>query len=214
MSLTILLIVIGFILGCTDKNAHLTKVDANDFFAESTFTDSRDDREYKIVKIGFQLWMTENLNYDTSGSVCYKNDSGNCAKYGRLYNWSVANSACPPGWRLPSSTDWDRLFRYIDSSDDPSEPYDSPAAGKHLKATKGWGDCRACANTYGFSAMPGGYCYGNSCDGIGNTGRWWSSTPVGNDNLAYSRGITHDREAANWFYNDKLSMYSVRCIQD
>ena len=214
MPVTILLIAIGFILGCTDKNSHLTKTDANDPFAESVFMDPRDSSEYKIIKIGSQLWMTENLNYDANGSVCYKNDSGNCAKYGRLYNWSAASTACPPGWHLPSSADWDKLLRYVDDSDDTSEPYDSPVAGKHLKAVKGWDDCSACANTYGFSALPGGYCYGNLCGGIGNTGRWWSNASDENGILAYSRGLTHDKESANWFYNDKLSMYSVRCIQD
>ena len=214
MPLTILLMAIGFILGCTDKNAHLSKTDADAFFAESTFTDPRDNSEYRIMKIGFQLWMTENLHYDTGGSVCYRNDPDNCAKYGRLYNWSAASTACPSGWHLPSSADWDQLFRYVDGTDDTSELYDSPVAGKHLKAIKGWDNCRACANTYGFSALPGGYCYGNVCTGIGNTGRWWSDASGDHNNLAYSRGMTHDRESATWFYNDKLSMYSVRCMQD
>jgi len=40
----------------------------------------------ETVVIGNQTWMKKNLNYAVSGSVCYENDTANCAKYGRLYN--------------------------------------------------------------------------------------------------------------------------------
>jgi uncharacterized protein (TIGR02145 family) len=65
--------------------------------------DTRDGQVYKVVTIGEQTWMAQNLNYryvgvkffegyvaeSDSTSWCYDNDPANCAKYGRLYTWSA-----------------------------------------------------------------------------------------------------------------------------
>jgi uncharacterized protein (TIGR02145 family) len=72
----------------------------------ATFTDSRDQVIYKTQEINGLTWMLDNLQFETDSSWCHQNDSKNCEKYGRLYTWEDAMSACPDGWRLPTQAEW------------------------------------------------------------------------------------------------------------
>ncbi|MEM8846332.1 MAG: FISUMP domain-containing protein [Bacteroidota bacterium] len=84
-----------------------------------SFTDPRDGQTYKVVTIGDQIWMAENLNYqgDGIGYSCPDNDAANCVTYGALYNWNEAQLVTPPGWHLPVDEDLEALIITLGGSD-------------------------------------------------------------------------------------------------
>ena len=159
---------------------------------------------YKTVKIGEQTWMAENLNYEAEGSKCYDNNPANCTKYGRLYNWETAMTACPSGWHLPSDADWTTLTNYVGSS----------TAGTKLKAASGWFGNGNGTNDYGFSALPGGGGYSNgSFNFVGDRGEWWSATEY-DAGRAYSRFMTYLGRSVGRYDGSKSNLNSVRCIKN
>jgi uncharacterized protein (TIGR02145 family) len=68
----------------------------------TTMTDNRNKKTYPLVTVGGKLWMAKDLNYAFGQSMCFNNEDSNCEKYGRLYTFNAAQSACPKGWKLPS----------------------------------------------------------------------------------------------------------------
>jgi uncharacterized protein (TIGR02145 family) len=172
----------------------------------SSFNDSRDGKTYRKVKIGEQTWMAQNLNYLTeSGSWCYDNNTDNCNTYGRLYDWDVAMTVCPAGWRLPDTADWSRLFVAVGGSG---------VAGKTLKAKSGWNNNGNGTDEYGFSAMPGGL---HGTDGsfyhAGSDGYWWTATEDGSGN-AYGRSLYYGYDNVDEYDHGVDNGFSLRCIKN
>jgi uncharacterized protein (TIGR02145 family) len=172
-------------------------------------TDARDGKKYKIVTIGTQTWMAENLNYNANGSKCYDNKTANCQKYGRLYNWETARLVCPKGWHLPGEEEWDALIQYVNPSC--SLIGTCYNGGKLLKATSGWNRNGNGTDAYGFTALPGGF---GSSDGsisiqAGDYGYWWVDSEDKN-----IRMIGGDPDYTTWKNGKSLLLYSVRCVRD
>jgi uncharacterized protein (TIGR02145 family) len=195
----------------------------------SVFDD--DGNAYKTVVIGNQTWMAENLNYETeNGSECYNDDSENCEKYGRIYNWATAmnlgavcnsiscqdeiddkhQGICPVDWHIPTKAEMDELIASVGGSD---------VAGKHLKAVEGWDRCgplgykaNSCEDTYGFAAVSGSSSNYNGY----YSGRWWSSSE--NDNFGYGVAnvlyMYYGSDAAIIEYYSKSGLNSIRCVMD
>lgn len=155
-----------------------------------TFVDSRDNKSYKIITIGTQVWMAENLAYlpsvspptsesdmdpfyyvyDYSGtSTSTATATANYSTYGVLYNWPAALTACPSGWHLPIDAEWTTLSNYLIENG-----YGYGGSGddiaKSMAAKTNWtssstagtpGYDPASNNSSGFSALPGGHRYSN-----------------------------------------------------
>jgi len=197
----------------------------------STMTDSRDGKVYKTVTIGNQTWMAENLNYDTAkGCWFYNNDSLNCKRFGRLYNWETAKAACPSadGWHLPSIAEWDSLIKHLGGSE---------IAGAKLKSNSYWktkhdsltnyaivDDCThknkgmkhdsVLINSSNFNGLPAGtYFIGGTFDYKGKYGSWWTTSPKNIYNSYYFCFFDTSTEALLYSTVNSCG-FSVRCIKD
>lgn len=179
------------------------------------FTDTRDKREYKITRIGEQVWMAENLKYDVGLAYCYGGMAKNCDLYGRLYNAEQATWACPRGWRLPAEEDWKQLLDYLGGGTN---------AAARLKATGTLDDGTGLWKAYGpvrvnnetcFSALPGGEVAYRSREflNISEFGNWWTSSTRSDKEWVYVRMHYFNNVARIGSTLDNEAHFSVRCIK-
>jgi uncharacterized protein (TIGR02145 family) len=163
----------------------------------NTFTDTRDSKQYGVFIIDNAIWMKSNLNYNAKGSFCYENKSQNCDKYGRLYDWDLAQTVCPANWRLPTNDDWVKL----------AENSGNKVAGKKLKS-KQWNG----SDDYGFAALPSGFTKAQGLAEIGERGYWWTSDVYGPQGKGSY--MTSDNDNVTHTELFKSMGISVRCVQD
>jgi uncharacterized protein (TIGR02145 family) len=210
----------------------LPTADQNIIFDFMNCTDA-DSNHYPVVKIDTLVWMAQNLNttrYSNgdslpniitdslwedldSGAYCnYNNNPDTSVIYGRLYNWFAVHDTCnicPEGWHVPTNDDWIHLTDYLGGE---------LIAGGQLKE-----NCFAlwnypntgAANNTGFTAIPGGYRYGEggTFSNLGNAGGWWSSTESG-PNTGWYRNLFYNSNSVSRHSNNKTFGLSVRCIKD
>ena len=82
---------------CYNGELHDRYVTRNNFKYEY-FVDDRDGQFYRSIKIGNQVWMAQNLNFEIDSSWCAggsvetssTNENADCDAYGRLYRWAGA----------------------------------------------------------------------------------------------------------------------------
>ena len=151
----------------------------SDSLDENTFTDARDGKTYKMVTIGSQVWMAENLNFEYQvdganyGSYCYNNKTYMCNTYGRLYTWAAAmdsagvfstdgkgcgyDVSCTLADRVrgvcPEGWHLPNIWEWdtlLTAAGGSSEGYLA------LKSTSGWNNDRNGTDSLGFSIKPAG----------------------------------------------------------
>ena len=183
------------------------------------------------VAIGGQIWTNKNLDVTTyrngdpipqvtnnvtwanlrTGAWCYyNNDSANGAIYGKLYNWYAVNDPrglAPQGWHVPTDAEWTTLSTNLGGN--------SVAGGKmKTTGTTRWASPNTNAsNESGFSALPGGYRYGNGLlfRYFGVNGYWWSATMSGNP---IYRILTNNNGNISSITTNVNAGMSVRLIKD
>ena len=198
--------------------------------AEDASVKDADGNSYRVVTIGNQTWMAENLKLRTSDSWCYDDNELMCEKYGRLYTWAAAmgypsrynheqpdeqyphKNVCPAGFRIPTESDFETLFAHVKD------------AGELISTTL-WGDYNG-TDKYGFNALPAGFRMDQlypDCDGeysdciteyyqsLGERAEFWTSTKVSNSSV---KSVQLYMKHHNILNDDKSYGYSVRCIKD
>ena len=179
-----------------------------------TLIDSRDGQVYRTVKIGYQWWMAENLNYETEGSYCYNDSAEYCAKYGRLYTQDAVKNKgcatqlcrgiCPEGWYLPNDDDFAVMRDVVNSY----------LLTYKLKSTYGWYNDLNGTDDYGFTALPAGFRDENGAyDEIGKRAIFWRLNEYAVFrvfNLYYDQGRSAI-QLENFYKRDYA--LSVRCVK-
>lgn len=187
-------------------------------------------QNYRIVNIGDQIWMAENLNYKGAGvdtiGYCYNNSDDSCKKNGRHYTWANVmklhdscnmkdcndqidddhRGICPNGWHIPTGREWDYLEDFVGDS----------IPGKKLKSTSGWLLDGNGTDDFGFSVFPTGILLSKSLSkNSSRAGAFWTSTS-GSQTYASFRYFMYDYDGiASYFNNVTKSYYfSLRCLQN
>jgi uncharacterized protein (TIGR02145 family) len=211
---------------------------------KGTFIDARDDHKYGFVKIGSQVWMSENLaflpkvkyrtgsKYETSYYVYgYKGSNVleakaqiEYAKYGVLYDWNAAKTACPKGWHLPSDEEWQTLEVFLGMDKDIANSFGSRtdgAIGERLKSCSGWYNDGNGDNSVGLNILPAGFVAENGFfNSRGSEACFWASSPIKEAvslSSATKVGFRYFTNKSNYVgrsIGNVINGYCVRCLKD
>lgn len=194
--------------------------------------DERDNQVYRTVKIGEQNWMAQNLNFKVENSLCYKDDTTYCAKYGRLYDWPTAmdneglfsengegcdgkkqcspifpvQGICPDGWHLPNGAEVLRLLNFVKGDD-------SVTFASKLKSAAGWKyQYENGSDDYGFSVLPAGEFLAFFSDEGEEATFWYSSDDA--SLMEFENLLTRKNRVFLGETTAEQARYSIRCIEN
>ncbi len=206
----------------------------------TSFVDERDGTRYKVVQIGDQIWMAENLAWlpvvspVANGSLTDKfyyvygydgtdvneaKTNENYSTYGVLYNWPATDGAAPEGWHVASDAEWIEMEIYIGMSPElaNSDGMRGTNEGTKLKASTSWLNDTSGTDEFGFNALGGGYRSGSGFDtffGQGTFSNWWTSTPAVDPGIAYTRRVMAGNGWIGRSARGRDWAWNIRCIRD
>ena len=183
-----------------------------------TYRDFRDGRTYYCSIIGDLFWMRQNLAWDEAG-VPFEGCGVMTDVFGRYYSWEDAQTACPPGWRLPTDAEVVALQENAVANKDIPGLAGKLMADLYFNEKRMWEYWRDVKITdeLCFSAMPTGY--GTASDssyefsGDYEYAVFWTSDEE--DGLGICRYIYQNKDIV---YRGRMSktdfVASVRCVRE
>lgn len=210
------------------------KTETEDNCEYGVLTDARDGHSYKTVKIGDQVWMVDNLNFETDGSFCLNDSLENCEKFGRLYTWAVVMDSvglfgtngkgcgkdttcsvkfpvrgiCPEGWHVPEKDEFFLLIRVVTDTSKGINP------ALALKSTSGWSEDVNGLDAFGFNASPvgekdlfGDFSYSTFSQSF------WCANESSSGSSAFA-GFQGTLDGVVMGSCDKRYAFPIRCIAD
>ena len=208
-----------------------------------TFTDTRDGNTYKIVEIGDQVWMAENLKYipklsshsvldsafskpvyfvyDYVGTNIHEaKKTDNYKTYGVLYNWfsavNVTDGAIPDPSNLKGACPDGWHIPSITEWMKLKELYGNLTASKLKDSSKNYwkGTNYGVTNESGFTALPSGQkLLLDDFEGLGYSTNFWTSNGYIGRHASAIQ-MGYDFNLFMDFSQSKSSCYSVRCVRD
>ncbi len=182
-----------------------------------------DGNVYRIVRIGEQVWMKDNLRvrHAPDNSVVtaypYNNDTSYAKTYGLLYTWDAAMNGskeegacgiCPTGWHIPSDEEFKILEMHLGMSRTQADMV-NVWRGTHIGTSlKMGGESGYDARLAGRRSTEGAYSL------MGRAEYVWTSTSYGT-NAAWRRCLDlYANDVGRWNTFPKSYGFSVRCVKD
>ncbi|MBE0647620.1 MAG: hypothetical protein IH596_07545, partial [Bacteroidales bacterium] len=186
-------------------------------YCGDSLTDIRDNKKYPTIQIGSQCWLAANLNYGVQipGSqnqrdncipekYCFNDIPELCALSSALYQWDELmryedaeenQGLCPPGWHVPSESDWNQLFAVYQGN---------AFAGSPLVYT----------GYSGFNVLLAGVEFFNQSHRFADFASiMWSSTSHGLYK-AWSHGLNQYNYSVSFYPSYRANAFSARCLRD
>lgn len=171
--------------------------------------------EYCTVRIGQNLWMSENLRISSAGVSVTTEGSPEERLYGRLYTFDeiAGGRLCPSGWHVPSTEEWGDLIYELGGDD---------IAGLNMKYPSSAVWDGNVPNHGTFNAVPSGeyYVWQDRFGFIDKKAFFWSSDvgPLGEVYFysvsSHLDDVLQDFAQGKYDHSIKDIGYSCRCVKD